>query len=275
MMLIGFSEYNFFIIYLRIRIDIGVIMSILFDTTAVKQTTKNTWNIGSSLGPKVFVVIPAYNESEVIESTLRSVLSKGYHIVVVDDSSTDGTRELINHFPVSLICHPINLGQGASLQTGMEYGLKIGADIIVHFDADGQHDADEISSMIDPIVNGQVDVVLGSRFLRKDDLKEVPYTKQILLRGARLINGVFTGMWLSDAHNGFRALSRFAAEKIKLKENGFSHASEILFQIRSLRLRYLEKPTKIRYSAYSQTKGQASLNSVNILMDLILRRLFT
>ena len=117
------------------------------------------------------------------------------------------------------------------------------------------------------------DVVIGSRFLRESDLAQVPKGKRLVLRCARIVNGVFTGMWLTDAHNGFRALGRKALEAIDLTENRMAHATEIMSQIRAAKLTVKEVPVTIRYTDYSQAKGQKWTNSLNILIDLILNKI--
>lgn len=219
----------------------------------------------------VFVIIPCYNENLQIRNTVQHLLNKGYSIVVVDDASIDNTSRSIEDFPVFLLKHEINLGQGAALQTGMEFALAEGADIIVHFDADGQHNPEEIPTLVQPVLDDLADVVLGSRFLRKEDRKLIPVGRRIILQLAIQANRLFSGIKLSDAHNGFRVLNRNAAMQIRLQENRMSHATEILQQIRKHKLRYLEVPTHIKYTEYSRNKGQSSLNSINILFDLILK----
>lgn len=222
----------------------------------------------------VFIIIPAYNEELVLEKTLTPLVDAGYSIVLVDDASTDSTSAVASKFLLHYIRHLFNLGQGAALQTGMSYALKQGAEILVHFDADGQHQMSDISKMIAPIIEKKCLVTLGSRFLCREDARMIPLAKRILLKGARLLNGLLTGLWLTDAHNGFRALSKEAANKIYLQENGFSHASEILMQIKQYGLSYIEIPTSIRYTSYSMAKGQSVWNALNIFIDLLLRRLF-
>ncbi len=226
------------------------------------------------LNKDIFVIVPAFNEGVVLPQTLQPLVEVGFQVVVVDDGSSDETWPEIRKLPVHCLRHPINLGQGAALQTGMTYALQKGAQIIVHFDADGQHSAGDILRLVAPIQEGAAEVVLGSRFLRKEDAQAVPPTRRIFLKMAAQVNALLTGVRLSDAHNGFRALSRAAAEKIDLQENGFAHASEIIQQIREKKLRWVECPVTIRYSAYSLAKGQAWWNGFNIVMDLILRRIF-
>jgi polyprenyl-phospho-N-acetylgalactosaminyl synthase len=228
----------------------------------------------SSMDNSIFIIIPAYNESRAIRSTVAPLIAYGYSVVVVDDHSIDQTRAVLQKLPVYYLRHPINLGQGAALQTGMDFALQQGAKFIIHFDADGQHQAEDISMLLEPLQRGQADVVIGSRFLRWEDRQEVPTLRQLFLRVAVLVNWMITGVWLTDAHNGFRALTRPAAQKICLRENRFAHASEILVQIRHAKLRYVERPTKIVYTNYSKAKGQSLWNAFNIVVDLLLSRFF-
>jgi len=224
------------------------------------------------MGNSIFVVIPAYNESRAIRSTVEPLIAHGYTVVVVDDHSIDQTCAVLQKLPVYYLRHPINLGQGAALQTGMDFALQQEAEFIIHFDADGQHQAEDISMLMEPLQCGQADVVIGSRFLRWEDRQEVPTFRQLFLRVAVLVNWLITGVRLTDAHNGFRALTRSAAQKIYLRENRFAHASEILVQIRHAKLRYVERPTKIVYTNYSKAKGQSLWNAFNIMVDLLLSR---
>jgi glycosyltransferase involved in cell wall biosynthesis len=222
---------------------------------------------------RVMVIVPAYNEGSVIQVTVRDLLRAGHEVVVVDDGSQDETSA-VRELPVVYVRHAVNLGQGAALQTGMTYAYRSGADIAVHFDADGQHDWRQIDRLLAPILDGSADVVFGSRFLRKADAAQVPFKKRIFLRAGILLSWLLTGVRLSDTHNGFRALSRRALEQVRLQENGFAHATEILQRVQECRLRFVEVPITVTYTGYSLRKGQPISNSINILFDLILSRLF-
>jgi glycosyltransferase involved in cell wall biosynthesis len=222
----------------------------------------------------IFIVVPAFNEAAVLRETVRPLVEAGYTVVVVDDGSQDDPATSLHGLQVVIVRHAVNLGQGAALQTGTEYALRCGADIIVHFDADGQHSAECIPALIEPIRNGEADVVLGSRFLRPDDAARTPRARRLILRVGIAVSWLFTGLWLSDTHNGFRALSHTAARAIELRENGFAHATEILGQIRRGKLRFVEASAPVRYSAYSRRKGQSLWNSFNIVIDLVLEKLF-
>jgi glycosyltransferase involved in cell wall biosynthesis len=222
---------------------------------------------------KTFIVIAAYNEARVLGSTLEGLIPSPYEIVVVDDGSRDDTREVVKAYPVRYLRHPINMGQGAALQTGTDYALSCGADFIVHFDADGQHPADRIGALLQPVTSGNCDVAVGSRFLDPSNTELVPPARRWVLRCGAVVSGILTGVWLSDTHNGFRAMSRLAATKIRFRENGSAHATEFLDEAKHAKLRIQEVPVAIRYTDYSKQKGQRSSESVNILLDLLLRKL--
>jgi glycosyltransferase involved in cell wall biosynthesis len=221
----------------------------------------------------VFVVIPAYNEGTVLTQTVDELLPYGFQLVIVDDGSAVPATAHLRERPVHYLRHATNLGQGAALQTGMEYALSRGAKAVVHFDADGQHSPLTIRNLLDPIRRGECDVALGSRFIDPKDRDRVPRMKQIVLKAGVCVSWLFAGLWLTDTHNGLRALSAEATRQIKLTENGYAHATEILELIRKAGLRIKEVPTKIRYTEHSLAKGQSIWNSFNILFDLLLRKL--
>ncbi len=228
-----------------------------------------------TIDPKtVFVLIPAYREALVIARTVVPLVATGYRVVVIDDGSPDDTERVLQGLPIDYLRHSINLGTGAARQTGMTYALREGAEYAVHFDADGQHDASEIPKMLEPLIAGRTDVTLGTRFHRKEDIREIPPVRRMVLRGAIFVNLLMTGVKLSDAHNGFRAFNRKAISKIQLTENRMAYASELLTIIRREKLRVEEVPVHIVYTDYSTHKGQRNMNAIHIVIDLILNRLF-
>ncbi len=218
------------------------------------------------------IVIPCFNEASKIAETVAPLTAQGYQVVVVDDGSSDGTDAVLRTLPVIHLRHAINLGQGAALETGMEYARRAGANIVVHFDADGQHDWRQIPDVIRPIEEGRADIVFGSRFLRPEDVAQIPASRRVLLRMAVLFSKLSSGLRLSDAHNGFRALSRRALEEIHLREPGYAHASEILSETARKHLRWVEVPVSVIYTEYSRRKGQSAWNAINVMIDLLLRR---
>ena len=222
----------------------------------------------------IFIIVPAYNEGRVIRSVLQSLIPLNCSIVVVDDGSVDETWSTICSLPVYALRHRINLGPGAALATGIKFALQQNADGLVFFDADGQHHAEDIDVLVRPLLAKEADVVFGCRFLRAGDSKLVPPSRRVLLKGAVIVNRLMTGVWLKDAHNGLIGLTREAAMKINLREKGFAYHSELLHQVRKLGLRYAERPTRITYSEYSKDKGQSMWNALNIVVDLMLGRIF-
>jgi glycosyltransferase involved in cell wall biosynthesis len=223
---------------------------------------------------KTFIIIPAYNEKAAISKVLDELSSLGCTIVVVDDGSTENIKEEAGkHKDLFYLRHKANLGQGAALQTGIDFALKQGAAYLVNFDADGQHSAADIPSILQPVLSGEADIVLASRFLNKGN-HNAPFFKKIVLKIGRWVNYFFTGLYLSDAHNGLRAMNRLAAITIRISENRMAHATEIIAQIKKNKLRYKEVAANVIYTDYSKHKGQSSLNSVKIFFDLVLQKLF-
>lgn len=219
----------------------------------------------------VAVVVSAYNESAVIAGVLEEILSLGHQVVVVDDGSADQTYEVCSRLPVNLVRHPINLGAGAAFQTGIEYALTLpGVEAIVSMDGDGQHLASEIAALAGPVLAGEVEVALGSRFMGIAS-ERMPPAKRVLLLGAAWFTRLTTGVSASDPHNGMRAMSRRAASNIHLTQNGYAFCSEIIHWLGQSGLSWREVPIKVRYTDYSMRKGQSMLNLFNILFDLIFR----
>jgi glycosyltransferase involved in cell wall biosynthesis len=211
-----------------------------------------------------------YNEATVVGSVIESLLPTFPNVVCVDDGSTDGSQEVARKAGAVVVQHPVNLGQGAGLQTGIEYALQDPElDCIVTFDADGQHRVIDAQAMVARVLSGEADIVLGSRFL--DDRTDVSRLKRLVLKTAAVQSKLATGMDLTDAHNGLRVLSASAASRIHLTQNRMAHASELVHQIAEMRLRWVEHPVEIIYTDYSKSKGQSLLNGVNILAELFFR----
>ena len=222
---------------------------------------------------KIFIVIAAYNEEKTIAKVIDDLHNHGYqNIIVVDDGSQDKTAPVAELKGATVLKHIINRGQGAALRTGIEYALDQGADIIITFDADGQHQAKDIKNLIQPIVNKEADIVLGSRFLGNTK-SNVPFWRKLFLKAGALSFRLMFGIKVTDSHNGFRALSRKAAQAIEITSDRMEHASQIIEEIAKKRLRYKEIPVTIIYTDYSQEKGQSTLNAFKIFTKTILRRL--
>lgn len=219
------------------------------------------------------VVVPAFNEASVVGDVVRELRRRFPLVVVVDDASSDETGLLAREAGAVVLRHAVNLGQGGALETGIRYALSRPAvRWIVTFDADGQHDVEDAVRMVERLERGDVDVVLGSRFLRSDGSHQVPAAKRALLRAATVVNNSLSGTRLTDAHNGLRAFGREFARLVRLEMLDMAHASEVTMILSRSGLRYCELPVSIRYTGYSRAKGQRAINAVNILFDVALAR---
>jgi glycosyltransferase involved in cell wall biosynthesis len=227
--------------------------------------------LSDASAPPVWVVVAAYNEAKRLGTTLTNLCSYCRHVVVVDDGSSDETSAVALAHPVWVLRHVINCGQGAALQTGIDFALAQGAAVIVTFDADGQHSAEEIATLIEPILAGRAEAALGSRFLGQT--VGMPFSRRLVLKLGVLFTRIFSRIDVTDTHNGFRALSRKAALTIRITQNRMAHASEILDQVRVHRLPFCEVPVTIHYNAETMAKGQSSWNSLKIVGQLVLGRL--
>jgi glycosyltransferase involved in cell wall biosynthesis len=217
-----------------------------------------------------WVIIPLYNEAQVIGDVVAEVRTAFPQVVCVDDGSTDRSAEAAAKAGARVVRHPLNLGQGAALQTGFEYALSDPLmQYVITFDADGQHQLADALGMVERLRAGEADVVFGSRFL--DERTKPSLAKRAVLRAAVGYTNMTTHTRLTDAHNGLRAMRRSVVEQLDITQNRMAHASELVAQIGASKASYVEHPVHILYTDYSKAKGQSLWNSINILADLMLR----
>ncbi len=221
----------------------------------------------------IFVIVPGFNEAPVIRKTIEALLGKSYSVIVVDDASTDTTRKTLSGLPILYIRHLANLGQGAAIQTGLHLALKKNAQYIVTFDADGQHDVNDIERMINLLKEDNVEIVFGSRFL-PGAANNIHFSRKVVLKTARLVNYLASGILLSDANNGLRVMTREAALKMRITENRSSHNAQVQNLVKYNKLKFAECAVNVSYSDYSRKKGLKNINSIRILYDLILFKIF-
>lgn len=216
---------------------------------------------------RTWVVIAAFNEASVIESVVRSVLVEGWKVVVVDDGSRDETVARARAGGAKVLRHSINLGQGAALQTGIDYAVRHGAELIATFDADGQHDPADLPALVGALADH--DIALGSRFL--GSVEGASARRMAFLRAAVMMSNRLAGLKLTDAHCGMRAFRASAAPKLRITQDRMAHASELLRKVQTSGLSFTEIPIKIRYTDHSKAKGQSGFQSVRILFDYFFR----
>ena len=221
----------------------------------------------------IFVIIPCYNEATVIRKTVEEVLEKGYRVVIVDDCSKDNSKKQLRGLPVYYLRHRVNMGQGAALQTGIDFAKRKRATYFVTFDADGQHDSNDIPGMIEFLEKENADIVFGSRFL-PGSKTNVSRSRSFALNLGRYINYFVSGIMLSDSFNGLRLFSKKTADKIRITENRMAHPVEFLMLTAAKKLKYAEYPVSIHYSEYSKGKGLKNRDGIKILVEMFLYKIF-
>lgn len=221
-----------------------------------------------------WLIVPCYNEGQVIQEVLEHARETFPNIVAVNDGSVDNSADAIRAAGAHLVNHPVNLGQGAAIQTGVEYArAQPGAQYFVTFDADGQHQVKDVVRMVGRLRTEPVDIIVGTRFAGQEET-QVPWIKRVVLKTVVLLSPRTRRLGLSDAHNGLRAFNKRVADEMNIRMNGMSHASEIVAMIDQKGWRVAEEPVDILYTEYSMSKGQSLINGVNILADgLVARRL--
>jgi len=221
----------------------------------------------------IWILIPAYNEAVAIGPVISNLKKHGYsHVLVVDDGSRDDTAAVARTAGAEVLEHLINRGQGGALQTGINYlSEEYSPEIIITFDADGQHRPEDIAALIRPIQDDQSDIVLGSRFL--DPTSEIPPLRLFILKLGILFTNIVSHIRLTDTHNGLRAMNQKAYQAIRITHRGMEHASDIIDEITRKNLRYTECPVTVIYSDYSKAKGQSSIGFIKMGCKLLLRKL--
>jgi glycosyltransferase involved in cell wall biosynthesis len=225
---------------------------------------------GSGQSPteqRTWVIVPAFHEAQVIRHSVAGLRAMFPNVVVVDDGSSDATGGEALAAGAVVLRHPLNLGQGAALQTGIQYAVARGAEYVGTFDADGQHRVEDLAAMLRVLERESLDIVLGSRFAGRAE--GLSFARRTLLKAAVIFSNLTTGVRLTDAHNGLRVMTTAAARRIEIHQDQMAHASELVAQIGRLGLRFKEVPVTITYSAYSLRKGQRLSNGLRILSDLV------
>ena len=217
----------------------------------------------------IFVLVPAYNEASVIEETINSLKKYFNNIIVVNDGSTDDTENILKNFDIKIINHPINIGVGGAFQTGFKYILMNHKDCIgvITFDADGQHKVKDAIKIANELINTEYEIIFGSRFLGYE--YKIPFIKRFVLRFVSVITNFFTGIKLTDAHNGLKGFKTSAINKIDIRLDGYAYETELIRQVSEKSISYKESSTDIEYSDYSKKKGQNIFNGFIIIEDLL------
>ncbi len=224
---------------------------------------------------KIYCIIPAFNEADKISLVINEVKKVVDKVVVVDDFSSDDTFSVASKLGVIVLQHIVNRGQGAALQTGNDFALKDGADIVAHFDADGQFDPRDLKTAIREIDDNDLDAVLGSRFLGTK-INMPSLKKNILFPIARLVNRWFFAIKLTDPQSGFRVLTRKVLLETEIENDGSAHCSEILYKLFKNKYKIKEIPITVTYNEFGQSffggKGRGK-GGLRIVKDLFFHRI--
>jgi len=202
--------------------------------------------------------IPAYNEEKTIAEV---VLKAGCHVgkvLVCDDGSRDMTRIIARKNGAHVVEHKKNMGYGATMQTLFIKAKELGADVLVVFDGDGQHDPDEIPELVKPVLEGRADIVIGSRFMKGARIN-VPFYRRIGILVITLLTKIFSGYPITDAQSGFRAFNHRALEELKITEDRWGSSVEVFFRAHDVGLRIVEVPVDCDYKDYPKASKRDPL----------------
>ncbi len=218
-----------------------------------------------------YILIPAYNEASKIAEVIDGLAAMGFvNVVVVDDGSVDDTARVAHEAGAIVLRHPINCGVGAATATGFAYLREIDAAAVATFDADGQHDPDNLPALFAPIYENGVDVVVGSRMFNPEGM---PLFRRLAQRAATFSTFLLFGQWSTDTQSGLKAFSRRALSTIQIRTNRFEVCSEIIAEIRRRKLTMSEVPIKVIYTSYSMSKGQGLTVGIRTLARLVIDRI--
>lgn len=216
----------------------------------------------------VYIVIPAKDEGSRIQQVIAGVRQQGYeHIIVVNDGSQDHTRLQAEAAGAEVVSHLVNLGAGAATKTGIECALEKGANYIVTLDGDGQHFPEDIPHLIKVLREGELDVVLGSRFMHPDN--HIPRSRLIMNRLGNVLTALITGLWVSDSQSGMKAFRADFGQKLDFQFSGYEFCTEFIHLIRHHRATFKEIPIRVHYSKETLTKGQSVRNGFRMVLKFI------
>lgn len=230
----------------------------------------------NSIIKKICIVIPAYNESTAIKSTIVAIhraFEKSRHhiaVIVIDDGSTDQTAQKAKEAGAIVIRHILNSGAGGATSTGLRYAEKNSFDLAVTMDADGQHDPQDALGCIQEAVKISSDLLIGSRLI---DTKGMSKVKILGNKGLSLITWVLFRVNVTDSQSGLRVFSKRALDTLEWKSTSYDFCSEMLWRAKQAGLKIDEHPIKAIYTNYSISKGQNNWNAINIVKSLVRRRI--
>lgn len=216
---------------------------------------------------KITLGIPAYNEEKNIASIILKLKKVADKIIVCNDGSTDMTGEIASNLGAIVINHKQNVGYGAAIRSILQKAKELGAEVLVTFDADGQHRVEDIHTVIEPIIQDKSDIVIGSRFLNKDS-KQVPSYRKFGIRVITKVTNASLNEKLTDSQSGFRAYNKKALSNLVPSDDGMGASTEILIKASSFGFRITEVPITILYNGDTSTHSSVS-HGASVLLSTI------
>ena len=215
---------------------------------------------------KVLIMLPAYNEELTIGSVVA--LAKKYgDVLVVDDGSEDRTFEIAQNAGAVVLKHDVNRGKGQALKTGFEYALSKDYDVVVCLDADGQHNPDEIPLLLEPIIKGEADLVVGSRYLNESK-KKIPLYRRFGLWVLNITTKMAANVEI-DSQSGFRALNKRALESLDLSSDDYAIDADMIVKASEKGVRLGEVPITVRYDVPNKHKKNPLIHGLGVLSDIV------
>jgi glycosyltransferase involved in cell wall biosynthesis len=233
-------------------------------------SAENGLNVAKSYsGKKVLVCIPAYNEANNIANVVQKARRYTTEIIVYDDGSSDGTSEVAKTSGASVIRNRINKGYGAAITTLFQKAKEDDVDIMVTLDSDGQHDPDQIPQVLEPILKGESDIVIGSRFINLEDRQKIPGYRSIGIKAITKVAGVASYRNITDSQSGFRAYNRRALVEINLFQEGMEVSTEILLKAKEKNLRIKEIPVTINYESKNVSTHNPVVHGIRVFHHVV------
>lgn len=219
----------------------------------------------------VYLVVPAFNEEKTVSQIIEGIADKGYNVILVNDGSSDKTLDLAKKSKIKypnqifVVSHVINRGLGAALKTGMVVALNKGAKYIVTFDADGQHEIEDIPKVCKPLADGEADFVIGAR-----PFEDMPISKSFANIIMNALTSIFYGRTVKDSQSGLRAFTAEAADEINIVSRGYGVSSEFIKEITDKNLRLAEVTITTIYTPETQNKGTDAIVGLKILTKMVI-----
>ena len=217
-----------------------------------------------------YVILPAYNEATRIQPVIEEIAKKGYKMIIVNDGSSDNTLKVIKEsqkkYPqnIFIYSHIINRGVGMAMQTGFDAVLKYNPKYIVNMDSDGQHSVDDLENVLEPLVSGRAQAVIGVR-----PLKDMPLSRNFANAVMNLLTRIFYKVNVSDSQTGFRAITAEALKKININARGYLISSEFIREVNDNKIPFEEVPIRTIYTPETQAKGTNVKEAFKILVQMI------